>query len=208
MDLRLLLAFQLQLLVALLRVLWEPHWQESLVEPSSDFLLLPHNSRIWPPCKRKHFINPKVQCSRYWQTRLVTNFSTSLQKQLSSYNDALVRGTGTITTNGKNANIRDRTDSIFNGGSWTDWRKIPILSGAVSAEYLAEFYYNVIVAQAVNYAWQKQGVYFSCYPMTLAQCTFSVHLPMRILEILRFTSCDNSHHDQGWWAKAEELDPC
>ena len=108
-----------------------------------------------------------------------------------TYNDALVQFGGQVKSG-----ITIRTDkSIFKGGDWVNYKKIPVLSGGIKASDLESFYFNVLTAQIANFAWQQQGVYFSCYPMTFQQCKF----PWRYIyattrHMLTHSSYEYSYH--------------
>ncbi|KFY99091.1 hypothetical protein V500_01463 [Pseudogymnoascus sp. VKM F-4518 (FW-2643)] len=55
---------------------------------------------------------------------------------------------------------------LFQDGSWVDYREIPVVSGSVSVTDVENAFFQLTVANLVNYAWRQQVVYLACYPMS------------------------------------------
>jgi hypothetical protein len=61
---------------------------------------------------------------------------------------------------------------LFQDGDWVDYREIPVVSGDQSVTDVENAFFQLTVANLVNYAWRQQVVYLACYPMSQETCKY------------------------------------
>lgn len=84
----------------------------------------------------------------------------------------------TVAGNGSWPGARQVHD-LFQDGDWVDYREIPVISGSVSVTDVENAFFQLTVANLVNYAWRQQVVYLACYPMSQETCEFLPCFPHR-----------------------------
>jgi len=64
---------------------------------------------------------------------------------------------------------------IFQGGKWADWHNIPIVNPSkINPNTVNDIFSKHVTAAAINWAWHTQRVWLMSYPMTEAECKFSL----------------------------------
>lgn len=109
--------------------------------------------------------------------RLTDVMSQGARTTFDKANAAIVAG------NGSWPGARQVHD-LFQDGSWVDYREIPVVSGSVSVTDVENAFFQLTVANLVNYAWRQQVVYLACYPMSQETCEYLPYFPLRAQTLL------------------------